>query len=138
MLIGAKPQKGDHEMITKIGAYRDSRKKKPWVVRWYGDYDSATGKQKRYSKSFVLKRDAKAFQLQKGSEFNQGQRRDKAEKITLKSFCEQWFKTRKPQLRISTLKGHRGSIDRLYGYFGKDRFLSEITSRTINVQRNLH
>ena len=114
-------------MITKIGVYRDPRKKRPWVVRWYGDYDPTTGKQKRYSKSFVLKRDAEAFQLQKGGEFSSGQRRDKSEKLTLKSFCRQWFKTRKPQLRIATLKGYRGTIDRLYSYFGKDRLISEIT-----------
>ena len=52
-------------MITKIGLYRDPRKKKPWVVRWYGDYDPAAGKRIRYSKSFTLKREAEAFQLQR-------------------------------------------------------------------------
>jgi len=114
-------------MITKIGVYRDPRKKKPWIVRWYGDYDSATEKQKRYSKSFVLKREAEAFQLQKGSEFGQGQQRDKPEKLTLEIFCQQWFKTRKPQLRIATLKGYRGTIGRLYSFFGKERLMSEIS-----------
>lgn len=97
-------------MITKIGLYRDPRKKKPWIIRWYGDYDPAAGKRRRYSKSFKIKRDAEAFQLQKGSEFKDGQRRDKPGKVTLKSFCEDWFKTRKPQLRIATLKGYRGTI----------------------------
>ena len=83
-------------MITKIGLYRDPRKKKPWVIRWYGDYDPATGKRRRYSKSFKIKKDAEAFQLQKGAEFQDGQRRDKPGKVTLKSFCKDWFKTRKP------------------------------------------
>ena len=75
-------------MIAKIGIYRDPRKKKPWVVRWYGDYDPTTGKQKRYSKAFVLKGEAEAFQLQKGGEFSCGQRRDKPEKLTLENFCQ--------------------------------------------------
>lgn len=114
-------------MITKIGLYRDPRKKKPWVVRWYGDYDPAAGKRRRYSKSFKIKRDAEAFQLQKGTEFQDGQRRDKPGKVTLKSFCEDWFKTRKPQLRIATLKGYRGTIERLYDYFGKNQLVSEVT-----------
>lgn len=33
-------------MIAKIGLYRDPRRKKPWVVRWFGEYDPATGKQR--------------------------------------------------------------------------------------------
>ncbi|MFC1781013.1 tyrosine-type recombinase/integrase [Planctomycetota bacterium] len=116
-------------MITKIGVYRDPRKKKPWVVRWYGDCNPATGRRQRYSKSFKIKKDAEAYQLQKGSEFNQGELRDKPREVTLKYFCENWFKTRKPQLRIATLKGYRETIERLYGYFGKNRVLSEVTPR---------
>ena len=65
--------------------------------------------------------------MQKGGEFSQGQRRDKPEKLTLQSFCLQWFKTRKSQLRIATLKGYQGTIGRLYSYFGIDRLISEIT-----------
>lgn len=67
--------------------------------------------------------------MQRGTEFQDGQRRDKPGKVTLKSFCKNWFKTRKPQLRIATLKGYRGTIDRLYSYFGKDSLISEITSQ---------
>jgi hypothetical protein len=48
-------------MINKIGLYRDPRKEKQWVVRWYGEYEPATGREKRYSKSFKLKRDAEEF-----------------------------------------------------------------------------
>ena len=86
-------------MITKIGLYRNPRKNKPWVVRWFGEYDPATGKQKRYSKSFKLKRDAEAFQLQKEVEFGQGQRRDKPEEISLKDFCRSYMEclTVKPE-----------------------------------------
>ncbi|MHC4105872.1 MAG: hypothetical protein ACYSR9_13095 [Planctomycetota bacterium] len=30
-------------MIAKIGLYRDPRKEKQWVVRWYGEYDPNSG-----------------------------------------------------------------------------------------------
>ena len=49
-------------MITKIGLYRDPRKKKPWVVRWFGEYDPTTEKQRRYLKAFRLKTEAEEFQ----------------------------------------------------------------------------
>ena len=43
--------------------YHDPRKKQPWIVRWFGECDPASGKQKRYSKSFRLKRDAEIDDL---------------------------------------------------------------------------
>ena len=48
-------------MIQKIGLYHDPRKKRPWVVRWFGEYDPASGKQRRYSKAFRLKVEAEDF-----------------------------------------------------------------------------
>ena len=36
----------------------DSRKRDPWLVRWYGEYDPVAGKQRRYSKAFKRKADA--------------------------------------------------------------------------------
>lgn len=50
-------------MITKIGICRDLREKKPWIVRWFGEYDSKTGKRRHYSKSFRLKIEAEDFQV---------------------------------------------------------------------------
>ena len=67
-------------MIVKIGLYHDPRKKRPWVVRWFGEYDPKTGKEKRYSKSFKLKRDAEAFQAEQSMAFKEGQQRDKPAK----------------------------------------------------------
>jgi len=32
-------------MTQKMGVYKDGRNKhRPWVCRWYGDYDPATGR----------------------------------------------------------------------------------------------
>ena len=116
-------------MINKIGLYRDPRKKKPWVVRWFGAYDPATGKHRRYSRSFKVKREAEAFQTLKSMEFKEGYHRDKPDDITLGCFCEDLFKTRKPELKSKTLKVYRESIERLYEYFGQSFLLSNITPR---------
>lgn len=46
------------ERIEELGV-RDSLEP---FVRWFGEYDPATGKQRRYSKSFRLKVEAEEFQ----------------------------------------------------------------------------
>ena len=73
-------------MITKIGLYKDPRKKKPWVVRWFGLPGLATGKKKRYSRAFGYKADAVRFQAKQLSTFDEGQPRDKSEEKTLRTF----------------------------------------------------
>ena len=115
-------------MITKIGLYHNPRKNKPWVVRWFGEYDPATGKQKRYSKSFKLKRDAEAFQLQKEVEFGQGQRRDKPEEITLKDFCRSYMECL--TVRPETVKLYENTNRRLLDYFGGRTLLLQVTPLT--------
>ena len=59
---------------TKISLIKDSRegRKKPWLVRWYGRFDPTIGKQKRYSKSFALKKDAERFIEQLQADFDTG------------------------------------------------------------------
>ena len=116
-------------MITKIGLYRDPRKKKPWVIRWFGEYYPATGKQKRYSKSFVLKRDAEAFQSGLATDFRKGQQRDKPEEIALGNFCEDWLRTRRSQLRVETLRLYRETIGRLCDHFDPNFPLCRVTPR---------
>jgi integrase len=112
-------------MISKVGLYRNPRKKKPWVVRWYGDYEPDTGKQKRYSKSFKLKRDAEAFRLQKEVEFGQGHRRDKPEEITLEEFCKIY--TECLTVRPETVKLYDNTKRRLLDHFGDRILLNQIT-----------
>ena len=39
-------------MIEKIAIFKDPRKRKKWVCRWFGHPDLETGISRRYSKSF--------------------------------------------------------------------------------------
>jgi integrase len=116
-------------MVTKIGVYRDPRKKKPWVVRWYGEYDPATGKQRRYSKSFRLKAEAEEFQAAKRQEVNEGTRRDKMPDATLGSFCRDWLAARRPDLRPASYELYRYAIRRIEDYFGKGASLQDIAPK---------
>jgi integrase len=116
-------------MVNKIGLYRDPRMKKPWVVRWFGEYDPASGKQRRYSKSFKLKVEAEEFQAAKRQEFGQGTLRDKAPNVTLTSFCGDWLNTRKPELKPASVELYGLTVRRLLGYFGKEALLQEITPK---------
>jgi integrase len=114
-------------MITKIGLYRDPRKNRQWVVRWFGEYDPNAGKHKRYSKSFNLKRDAEAFQSQLTLALKEGQQRDRPEEVALGDFCEDWLRIRSANVKPATLKLYSDTIERLYGYFGRSCQLSKLT-----------
>ncbi len=116
-------------MVTKIGLYRDSRKRKPWVIRWYGEYDPATGKQRRYSKSFRLKVEAEEFQATKRKETGQGVRRDRAPNVTLSSFCKDWLSARKPDLRPASYELYHYIVKRLETYFGKEVCVQDVTPK---------
>ena len=106
-------------MSKKLSISCDKRnKKKPWVVRWSGDLNFDTGKQRRYAKGFRLKVEAERFAAQKTIEFSQGQTRDKTPDVTLSSFCRDWLKTRRSELRESSKESYRNTIDRLVDFFG--------------------
>lgn len=112
-------------MTTKIGLYKD---KKQWRVRWFGRYDPATGKTKRYSKKFERKMDAEKFQEKMKAEFGQGVERDPSNE-TLKSYAESWLnrKTKIESIRPATVLLYEGTFERLYGFFGSDRLLRSIS-----------
>ncbi len=120
-------------MVIKIGLYRDLRKTKPWVVRWFGEYDPASGKQRRYSKSFRFKAEAEEFQAAKRQEVGQGTPRDRAPDVTLSSFCKDWLNTRRPELKPASIDLYSQTIKRLLGYFGKDTHLQDITPKKAAV-----
>ena len=117
-------------MITKVGLYRCPNKRLSWAVRWFGEYDPAADKQKRYSKSFRTKHQAEEFRLEKMQEFKSGQTRDKAEEITLKAFCTDWLKVKKAELGQESVLLYDNTVRRLIDYFGANCLLSKITPRT--------
>lgn len=61
---------------TGICLSKDTNRKRPWLVGWWGQYDPKKGKCKRYSKSFKRKTDAEQFLASKKQEFTDGMPRD--------------------------------------------------------------
>ncbi|HUW19447.1 MAG TPA: tyrosine-type recombinase/integrase [Sedimentisphaerales bacterium] len=118
-------------MIEKIGVYRDPRNKnKPWAVRWFGEYNPATERQRRYSRSFRLKVEAEAFQADQREAFRKGTQRDAAGKTSLSDFCDSFLRVRKADLRSGTVSLYENTIKRLLSFFGPDCLLSNITPQS--------
>ena len=118
-------------MNKKIGLYKEETcKGTQWRVRWFGSYDPNTGRQRRYGKTFALRKDAERFIKVKDAEFERGLQRDPSTE-TLKKYAEQCLqdKTQNDGLRPATVQLYREILDRLYGYFGEDRLLREIDPR---------
>jgi len=118
-------------MSNKIGIYRHNTPKGiKWRVRWYGNYDPNTEKQRRYSKTFARKTDAERFKKQKEKDFDNGIRRDPSNE-TLKEYTTRWLhnKTRLDNLRPATVQLYELTLKRLYNHFGPDMLIRKIDRR---------
>jgi len=126
-------------MNTQPIITKDPRKKLPWIVRWHGDYDPATGNQKRYSKAFRIQKEAEAFKAEKLLDFNKGGRRDDPEKMTLGQFCEKFLETKKG-MKHSTYIAWENECNRLLDHFRADKLLRSIKAMDaapfLNAQKN--
>ena len=116
-------------MDTNVGLYRlKTPKGVRWLVRWYGDFNPATSKEKRYSKTFTRKVDAEQFRKTKTDEFKQGVSRDKSNE-TLAEYIDRWLRHKKlfEQIRPATVLLYEGTFRRLYDYFGPDCLLRNVS-----------
>jgi site-specific recombinase XerD len=102
----------------KISIQKDKRKirKKPYLVRWFGEYNPHTGKQKKYSKSFAKRKEADRFVQQKQDEFEAGLSRDERH-ITLEQLCEKFISVNQREYTPGTLQIYQNTINRLMTFF---------------------
>ncbi len=117
-------------MEQKICVIKDNRpnRKKPWLARWWGEYDPRTGKQRRYSKSFTLKKDAVHFAEEKETEFKAGMPRDQKD-ITIGQLCHKFMANRTKSLMKSSRKGYNETITQL-----KNHFASTVSIKRIRAE----
>lgn len=106
---------------------RDKRKKKPYLVRYYGDYDAATDSRARRSKSFAKKRDAERFRAKMQRAADRGAPLDPPTDPTLGEFSDLYLERRAHEWRATTKAHVMVLIARLIAYFGRARKLSTIT-----------
>lgn len=105
-------------MEQKISITKDNRpnRAKPYLVRWYGEYDVRTGKKRRYCKSFKLRKEADLFAEEKKAEFQAGMPTDQKD-ITLSQLCHKFMTNQPKPLSKSSRRGYTETIDRLTTYF---------------------
>ena len=102
----------------KISIQKDMRKirKKPYLVRWIGEYNPHTGKQKKYCKSFTKRKEAELFAQQKQDEFDAGLSRDERH-ISLEQLCKKFLSVNQKEYTNGTLQNYQDTITRLQTYF---------------------
>jgi len=122
------PKRRSH-VIHKVGIYHEPQRNKPWLVRWFGEYDAETGRQRRYCKSFKRKADAEKFRAAKTHEFMQGIERDKKPDARFGAFCEDWLTSRKTELQPASYDLYAMTVKRMNEYFGEEALLKDITPR---------
>jgi len=101
------------------------RKKAPWVVRWWGRYDAATGKCRRYGRVFSRKKQAEDFIQQKLAEFEAGIPRDQVN-ITLEELVEKFTEVRVSKLRKKSAVYYAELFRRLKEHFGPTKPIRHI------------
>ncbi|HUT30919.1 MAG TPA: tyrosine-type recombinase/integrase [Sedimentisphaerales bacterium] len=112
-------------MNTRVTiGYEPRNRKKPYIVRWYGEYDPHAGKQRRYCKSFRLKAQAEELARERAHEFSRGARRDKPTE-SLKVLCDRFLQTR--PLRPASVELYRNTATRLQKWFGPERLIADIS-----------
>jgi integrase len=101
-----------------ISIQKDTRniRKKPFLVRWVGEFDPHTGKQKRYCKSFEKRANADHFVQKKKDEFKAGMNRDEVN-ITLDQLCTQFMKVNENTHTVGTKDIYENTINRLKTFF---------------------
>jgi len=134
-------------MNAKVTIGYDTRNKgkTPYSpVVW--EFDSHTGKQKRYSKSFRLKVDAEKFTAEKTVEFSKGGVRDRPDDVTLEQFCKDWLKANRAELRASTINIYENTHARLKAISAKAHLCEQLPhskrrrlleSKRISLSENL-
>ncbi|MBI3835653.1 MAG: site-specific integrase [Planctomycetes bacterium] len=111
---------------TRVGISKDPRKKHGWICRWFGEYDPATEKQRRYSKAFERKRDAERFQAAKQAEFDAGATRDRPADISLEEYCKRFTDTCLRNRSQSHRACFENTITQLKAHFGADQSVRRI------------
>ncbi len=116
-------------MNTQVTLLHEPWRASPWVVRWYTDPDSQTGKQKRQGKLFKHSRDAKVFQVAKQAELDRGERPQQVEEVTLQRLIDEVFSARLAAHRHASLESYKNTTDQLIEYFGADRSIRDVHQR---------
>ncbi len=99
------------------------------MVRWYGEPDPDTGKQKRSGRSFRQSRDAKAFLIEKQHQLDEGVPQDLPIDVTLGRLLAEFEEARLAGLSYASQIGYGNTTNQLLEYFGCTRKVRTIQQR---------
>ncbi len=100
-------------MISAVLLLHEPKRKRPWVVRWYGEPDWNTGKQRRYGRSFRHSREPKAFLAEKEAGLDDGAPRDPPQNVTLSRLIAEFEEARLATLSFASQQAYRNTIAQL-------------------------
>lgn len=116
-------------MKTKVGLSHEPKRKLPWLVYWFGELDSETGRQQKHSRSFKYNREAREFQAAKQAELDRGGPRDKPADVTLSRLLDEFDKARLAALSYASQDNYGNTIQQLRDYFGDTRQIRRVERR---------
>ncbi|MHC4131289.1 MAG: tyrosine-type recombinase/integrase [Planctomycetota bacterium] len=116
-----KPPKGKHGEPVPRSQWTKKRRHH-WIVRWWGSG------QKRCSKVFHTRKEAKSFAVEIQNRVNTGNA-DKPVQITLRKFRIEHLKLMKGQVSYATLQEHKRVLELFEKFIGSSRLLSKILPR---------
>lgn len=119
--------------VTLTKTQPGPKRKKPWLVRWYGGIDPDTGRPKRHSKSFRLRSEAERFRVDKQQEIRRTGRPDRPSGQSLSKLCDDFVRTKKASLRPASLKLYMNTINRLVTFFGRDKEIGDIDAKDADL-----
>lgn len=114
-------------MTNEIVISKDDRdiRKKPWLVRWYSDYDPVQDTRKRHCRSFSTRKLAERFVDELKYNLANGLSQDK-KAITLGDFCAKFLDAKSNKYSLGTLRHYQYTTDRLNAYFSPNTPLATI------------
>ena len=100
-----------HSIIVQ----RVKGRKKPFLVRWKGEFNFQTGAYKKPSKSFLRKKDAEIFAEKLQDDLDRGT--NPCDNSTIGEFCEKFLKFKKNEVLYSSWQLYERAVKELLKYF---------------------
>ena len=116
-------------MKTRVGISHEPKRKRPWLVYWFGEPDPETCRQRKHAKCFRHSREARSFQATKQVELDQGGPRDGPADVTLGRLLDEFWEARVVPLSFKSEEGYRNTMNQLREYFGKSQLLRRVERR---------
>ena len=116
-------------MITAVGLYHEPKRKRPWLVCWWDPPDLQGGKQRKRSKSFKYRSEARSFQRVKQDEIEQGDGVRAVRDLTLGRLLKDFRKARLPGLGYDSCAAYEDLMQQMLDHFGAGRKLASIDQR---------